>query len=978
MIRCFSSDVRSHFAKVGEYLRDCRQRRDNRLTDVRVRCLGFNECMHSVIACTHSRMLRQIIESHRPPYEISLMGYHPKAVSRVIDWMYFGEIDVMISDMAAHLEVTAAMGVTKLHEQLEYRLQQCAVRPDLRIPALNLAIEPRYKVSPVVLSRIISLVASTCSTLTEADLKNITPRSVGGLVADQNVPFLQKVDLLNLAVQWLKHQRTAQFMDPVLCAVRMPDISRDEVCRILIEIRTRLLSIDQTVLESLYVYSPDGVHVALREPGTIPQSGGAATIQSPAGSAQPAHSKDNADRVVPEGGPERFAAYGGSIFSQPVTATSSVHSATTGTMLQAQMLPEVAQHIPPPPRQLKPPSKPLDPYNIPEQYSQFGGRGITPPVQPRILSTSTQSTLTTTTTTSQQLVDATPTQLYHPKQKGSQELLNARAFTSEEKAENDALPDMFGYTDAVVTQPRRRRRMSSIIDIRILPEHNCETEGSHSQYTVGLPGLDTLRQIDSIPNFTFRSASSLSQRSGSMSSKSRSDETVNRKAYGPESIAEIKNLPNTFEKPGVHAERSDTTLNRRAFGSESIAEINQLPNCFSPHDVSSIRSDETINRRAFGAESIAEINSLPDYFESDGKQQKRSDQTLNRRASGPESNAEIKQLPNKVEEKQCINMTVAEVNQPNQPGSKEAVKPQSKESTNDNKNLPNTNNEGAHAIITTSEPDLSQNMKRLQYTPSEIMEVNAHPDILPSDYVIGKKHLTREEIEELRELPPIADERSKLPILNRYEFTAEELEDLKNLPDITNSQYTVGRRLRSEEELREIADLPSIADKGDRRTNTAGFQSSLAITFIDLNELWTVDCDILLPTSVSPNNIAMNNAQMAAQQCPANMNNQAFAQNVHQGFTQQTMPALAVNVPQGHPVPQFIPPAIPPQNMPPAMMPQNIQPPFPPPPQNMMPGFPPQNMPQAVPQNMCQFFRPPMCNPHLGRPMNFGDGLQRC
>uniref|UniRef100_A0A914RWW4 Uncharacterized protein n=1 Tax=Parascaris equorum TaxID=6256 RepID=A0A914RWW4_PAREQ len=90
------------------------------------------------------------------------------------------------------------------------------------------------------------------------------------------------------------------------------------------------------------------------------------------------------------------------------------------------------------------------------------------------------------------------------------------------------------------------------------------------------------------------------------------------------------------------------------------------------------------------------------------------------------------------------------------------------------------------------------------------MEINAHPHFLPSDYVIGKKHLTREELEELREIPPITGHNSKDP---KDALVVLQVEDIKNLPNITNSQFTVGRRLRSEEELRDLAQLPNLEDK---------------------------------------------------------------------------------------------------------------------------------------------------------------------
>ncbi|VDM91814.1 unnamed protein product, partial [Litomosoides sigmodontis] len=90
-------------------------------------------------------------------------------------------------------------------------------------------------------------------------------------------------------------------------------------------------------------------------------------------------------------------------------------------------------------------------------------------------------------------------------------------------------------------------------------------------------------------------------------------------------------------------------------------------------------------------------------------------------------------------------------------------------------------------------------------------DINAHPEFVREDQVIGKKAFSREEYEELRGIPSITDkEPRKSPIINRYEFPDDEQSDIKNLPDIVDSQYAIGRGARSEEEIREIKALPDI------------------------------------------------------------------------------------------------------------------------------------------------------------------------
>lgn len=141
-------------------------------------------------------------------------------------------------EIGEYLAVTGALGIDKLHEQLEVRLRQCAIRADLRVPCINIAAEPRFRVcndwyyfhidvtmnrsfvrcqrngqvlletclflqvSEITLGRLVSLMAGQNDALTSVELKQLTPRAIVALVADANVPFVQKVNLLNTAVQW--------------------------------------------------------------------------------------------------------------------------------------------------------------------------------------------------------------------------------------------------------------------------------------------------------------------------------------------------------------------------------------------------------------------------------------------------------------------------------------------------------------------------------------------------------------------------------------------------------------------------------------------------------------------------------------------------------------------------------------------------------------------------------------------------------
>uniref|UniRef100_A0A915AXW5 BTB domain-containing protein n=1 Tax=Parascaris univalens TaxID=6257 RepID=A0A915AXW5_PARUN len=1007
MIRCFEADVRSHFAKVGEYLRECRVRRDKRLVDMRVRCQNCNDFMHSSVGAAHSQVISKVIDSQNPPYDLDMTGFPPQVVVKVIDWMYYGEIDIVVREIGEYLAVTGALGIDKLHEQLEVRLQQCAIRADLRVPCINIAAEPRFRVSEITLRRLVSLMAGQNDALTSMELKQLTPAAIIALVADANVPFVQKVNLLNIAVQWLKLPPHAQFMDNVLSSVRVPNLNTTELNCVINEIAKRFMHPDCRYRETLYVFSDDGKRIivgsspekygqgalfqqtpsALNEDASTeaieemtakqqtctttemkqtskhlkrtkkpapqqpsrfelspmkevtPQQGqqgqwglsqdnvyrptqkgsqelinarafsseekaenealpdligstaekhylgtknkamerGSSTGQSQADNQGPEPSSNNSSLrpqstqsvsetphssrqgsgqpcetsgpyyAKPMGPTQLLTPYMGPLGAQAFNQNqvgslpSLTHGFRQGGYLygpqqghpnssfrmqqpvRPQMGPQIFSRTQPQlpasmqqclsqtnqvghndqmpvhdqrllplqahphiPSQAQPqpignlPSQVLPgamvplavrnqiyPQMLPQNYfkmpcpqspfmqnpMQAETRAQVHQVQPfgptaqsipfpdstdrvqNLMSPPMQQQVRSVRPSENVLPQVSPqmTPSQHPQmlmepavrttmRAPSQETVNRNAFGTESIAEMGMLPNCFSSKGgpSYSSISNQRRRMSSILDIRVLPEHRIESAGSHSQYTVGLPGMDTFRQIDSLPNISYRSGSS----QGLNSSTRRSDITVNRNEFGPESTAEMRNLPNYFDHPGQQ------------------------------HDgLCRSRSDETINRHAFGEESIADINALPNFFDNNGNV--RSDQRHGLRG-GDVSNP-------------CVEIS--------------------------------------------SDTDLTYEQKRLRYTPSEIMEINAHPHFLPSDYVIGKKHLTREELEELREIPPITGHNSKLPIINRYEFPPDEVEDIKNLPNITNSQFTVGRRLRSEEELRDLAQLPNLEDK---------------------------------------------------------------------------------------------------------------------------------------------------------------------
>ncbi|EJW82889.1 hypothetical protein WUBG_06200 [Wuchereria bancrofti] len=240
-------------------------------------------------------------------------------------------------------------------------------------------------------------------------------------------------------------------------------------------------------------------------------------------------------------------------------------------------------------------------------------------------------------------------------------------------------------------------------------------------------------------------------------SLSPSTETINRNLHGAESITDIANIPKQF-----YCKRYFTpNLNHYLGGGRAIYNLTERIRQAKDKLYSS-GGLQTMNHYAFQEQSFADIRDITNPFSMNYYEKNLSGASR----SGPyrtESLADMKAIPDPFSPKETASIQ-EHVTQP-----------------------------------------------YARYTPSEIEDINAHPEFVREDQAIGKKALTREEYEELRGILPITDkEQTKSPIINRYELSDDELNDLKNLPDIVDSQYAIGRGIRSEEEIQEIQALPDI------------------------------------------------------------------------------------------------------------------------------------------------------------------------
>uniref|UniRef100_A0A158Q7B6 ZM domain-containing protein n=1 Tax=Elaeophora elaphi TaxID=1147741 RepID=A0A158Q7B6_9BILA len=202
-------------------------------------------------------------------------------------------------------------------------------------------------------------------------------------------------------------------------------------------------------------------------------------------------------------------------------------------------------------------------------------------------------------------------------------------------------------------------------------------------------------------------------------------------------------------------------------------------------------STETINRNLYGVESVTDIANIPKQFYG------KSDlQTVNRYAFGEQSLADIRDIRSQF----SLNHYEGNPSEVSRSG------PYRTKSMADMKFIPDP----SFSKGTDSSED-SATRPYARYTTSEIEDINACPEFVREDQVIGKKAFTREEYEELRGIPSITErEPKKSPIINRYELPDDEQSDIRNLPDIVDSQYAIGRGVLSEEEIQEIQALPEM------------------------------------------------------------------------------------------------------------------------------------------------------------------------
>ncbi|KAI6241386.1 BTB domain-containing protein [Aphelenchoides fujianensis] len=272
-------DEDGHLSQVGQWLRAERAANSRRLVDVHVQVDGQTDHLHSAVAFPHSARLRELIATRGLPLTVEMSGFRPRSVFRVIDWMYGLDVELSKTNIGEDLAAAAFFGVDSLHRLLEGTFRQMAAESEYRVLCFNLANDERCQISPQVAGRLLVDLAEQHDALSTQDIRRLHARSVAGLLA-ADVPFKQKIDLLNLALLWLRSDSNMRHVDGVLPHLRIRDFgstSTNELAQHLRDILTRgkAEASEQLDMAFLNVYTRNGNTVVVsRDPQKFLANGG--------------------------------------------------------------------------------------------------------------------------------------------------------------------------------------------------------------------------------------------------------------------------------------------------------------------------------------------------------------------------------------------------------------------------------------------------------------------------------------------------------------------------------------------------------------------------------------------------------------------------------------------------------------------------------------------------------------------------------
>ncbi|KAI6174111.1 BTB domain-containing protein [Aphelenchoides besseyi] len=206
------SDQSDHLREVGEWLRDEHNCNNRRFMDVQLLMNGQDEYLHSAVAF--------LLATQAPPITIDLGSCNAQSVSKVVDWIYNGEVQMHQQTIAEDLEAAAVLGVDALHHQLECTFYQMALYIENRIPSLNIAMNERYGISPSLRRRLLAEVARVAEKLSVAEIRGLSLQTITAITGCQEVTAKEKIALLNLVVQWYAADENLQHMASMISTIR--------------------------------------------------------------------------------------------------------------------------------------------------------------------------------------------------------------------------------------------------------------------------------------------------------------------------------------------------------------------------------------------------------------------------------------------------------------------------------------------------------------------------------------------------------------------------------------------------------------------------------------------------------------------------------------------------------------------------------------------------------------------------------------
>ncbi|KAM3717909.1 Longitudinals lacking protein-like [Dirofilaria immitis] len=612
---------------------------------------------------------------------------------------------------------------------------------------------------------------ATMHTLLDTDIQKLTLNAVIALVAYPCIILEEKIDIINFALQWLKNLAHLQFLDIVLESFRIEALQSNQLILLVQHLRRLFQELPKNLLASIRIYICNKQIIISNDSTKYAKIDSSETISE-------VESKCKSMEI-------------GKMIDDEINATETINklpnfdelikiyqpiNSNNEALIDDHTLKDLSEF-----REI---SNFSSKHQIPQGFFHYS-TNIENSLDIRLAAAGTS--------------DEKSDKVIKRLSNGSNSRGNTNSTSNQFPSRNSDI------TTATSTEERTIGRNAissdSVAEIQQTPNpFSCDSAKSYKTISADFFDRENIIETDQMPTlFSNRSGIAEYARTSDESGKkslSPSTETINRNLHGAESITDIAIIPKQFydkkyftpnldHYPGGSRAICNLTeqirqMKDKLYGFESFR---NMRNSWRNREISEESDLQTVNRYAFSEQSLADINDISSQFSIKHYSKRKENSPSEILRSSPyriESMTDLKAIPDPFSLKESLSSEHSFEHSP--------------------KKAANFQNYPAqfHA----------------RYTTSEIEDINAYPEFVREDQLIGKKALTRDEYEELRAIPSItSNESEKLPIINRYELPDDEINDIKNLPNIVDSQCTIGRNIRSEEEIREIQTLPDIGMK---------------------------------------------------------------------------------------------------------------------------------------------------------------------